>query len=129
MLNFPVLNVYRKTRNTVGENGPASTFASANSRTNNRRTYSAQQNTGKKRVQRSRVNRVFSGVAGGIAEYAGVSPALVRFGFVATMFMFFPLSVFAYLFLSIILPVNYEGWDSNNRNNNNSNPRNPGQQG
>jgi phage shock protein PspC (stress-responsive transcriptional regulator) len=98
-LNFPTLNVYRKTRPAAAassaqksaetkERTQSRSRSNAQSRTydNQRtRTYRQQARTyrrsGRKTLRRSRTNRVFSGVAGGIAEYAGISPALVRFAF------------------------------------------------
>ena len=53
-------------------------------------------------------NRVFSGVAGGIAEYTGVSAALVRFAFIAGLFMTGFMFVFVYLLLSIVLPADLD---------------------
>ncbi|MEM6345352.1 MAG: PspC domain-containing protein [Bacteroidota bacterium] len=136
-LNFPALNVYRKTR-------PVTSSAKSNSTSNNTRSRPTQERsqqsrtrptenpyerarqrgsyrqeqartyrrstTGRKALRRSRTNRVFSGVAGGIAEYAGISPALVRFAFIASFFMPFlvAMPVFVYLLLSIVIPNNYE---------------------
>ncbi|MEM9936781.1 MAG: PspC domain-containing protein, partial [Bacteroidota bacterium] len=73
------------------------------------RPRSAQSTDGKKVLMRSRRDKVFSGVAGGLAEYMGVSAALVRFAFIAGLFAAGPMPVFAYLLLSIILPPNYSG--------------------
>lgn len=139
-LNFPALNVYRKTR-PVGSSAK-NTSSGANTRTKpsqesreesrNKRTRQQTENpyerarqrgtyrreqrtyrraeTGRKALRRSRTNRVFSGVAGGIAEYAGISPALVRFAFIASFFMPFlvAMPVFVYLLLSIVIPNNYD---------------------
>ncbi|MEM6264748.1 MAG: PspC domain-containing protein [Bacteroidota bacterium] len=127
-LNFPALNVSRKTRkrpDTREEARPrpnsTSAGATSRSRTYQRseararrqesRTYrrrQARRQPIKKNLQRSRQNRVFSGVAGGIAEYAGISPALVRFAFIAGLFMSQGMFVFVYLLLSIILPTEFE---------------------
>lgn len=135
-LNFPTLNVYRKTRPAAaGANAqpkeereqrsrPQSKSQSTRTESQNSRsrTYDRQRTrsyrqeartyrrTGRKALRRSRSNRVFSGVAGGIAEYAGISPALVRFAFIASFFMpfFFMMPVFIYLLLSIIIPNNYD---------------------
>ncbi|OIR42723.1 PspC domain-containing protein [Corynebacterium sp. NML130628] len=41
-----------------------------------------QPNPGPKRLQRSMVDKYIAGVCGGIAEYAGLDPALVRIGVV-----------------------------------------------
>ncbi|MEL6591050.1 MAG: PspC domain-containing protein [Bacteroidota bacterium] len=134
-LNFPALNVYRKTRPV---NSSPKTKTNTNTRTQRpqerretrsqqaenpyekarqRGTYRREQQrtyrrdtTGRKALRRSRTNRVFSGVAGGIAEYAGISPALVRFAFIASFFMPFlvAMPVFVYLLLSIVIPNNYD---------------------
>ncbi len=125
-LNFPALNVYRKTRPA------ASTTSSAEEGTKERaRTYRSryaernEQNqyrysrrsttkaydrarTDKKVLQRSRKDRVFSGVAGGIAKYTGVSSALIRFAFIFSIPVTSGMSIFLYLLLSIILPANYD---------------------
>lgn len=133
-LNFPALNVYRKTRPASNTN--AGTKTSTNSYTGETRTRARTRNesttrettygrsrayqrrssryaksrttTGKKILTRSRSNRVFSGVAGGLAEYANISPALIRFAFIVGLFVPFPAAIFVYLLLSIILPANYE---------------------
>lgn len=140
-LNFPALNVYRKTRpvsssakSTTSEDNTRSkpsqerrqerrTDRTREQQTENpyerarqrgsyrkeQRTYRRSE-TGRKALRRSRTNRVFSGVAGGIAEYAGISPALVRFAFIASFFMPFlvAMPVFVYLLLSIVIPNNYD---------------------
>ncbi|MBX7243450.1 MAG: PspC domain-containing protein [Bacteroidia bacterium] len=65
-------------------------------------------------MRRSRSNRVFAGVAGGLGEYFGVSPALIRFAFMiatgATSGMFF----FIYLLMALIIPKNYDDWRNKN---------------
>ncbi len=57
-----------------------------------------------KRLYRSRDERMIAGVAGGLAEYFGIDPTLVRLAFVA-----FTLAggsgVLAYLILAIIMPL------------------------
>ena len=133
-LNFPALNVYRKTkpaqpkakpkeentaRSRVREQNAARERQRArqrqmrqDARTTYRRATQAQ-TTNRKTLQRSRTNRVFSGVAGGIAEYAGISAALVRFAFIAGLFMAFPVMPIIpiiYFLLSIALPANYESY-------------------
>ncbi|MEL6195181.1 MAG: PspC domain-containing protein [Bacteroidota bacterium] len=123
-LSFPTLNVYRKTKpipiNNEGTEGTRTAAKEAadaraqyvrrRARTRTRtnpRTRPTQSTDGKKILMRSRRDKVFSGVAGGLAEYMGVSPALVRFAFIAGLFAAGPMPVFAYLLLSIILPPNY----------------------
>jgi phage shock protein C len=115
-LNFPALNVYRKTKPAAATAGAATqekttdtdTFSSAQNRNYSRkpRTY----NNNRRELRRSRTNRVFSGVAGGLAEYFGVSSALLRFAFILSIFATSGSSIFLYLLLSIILPPNYDDY-------------------
>ncbi len=123
-LNFPVLNVYRKRANTTattaedvtGTGTGTSTRQNYNTRQQNynRRTTRTSNRSNSKSIRKSRTNRVFSGVAGGIAEYAGVSPALIRFAFIASIPITSGMSIFAYLLLSIVLPANYERPENTN---------------
>lgn len=126
-LNFPALNVYRKTRpvaegevdnaRTRSRRGrtrtrdastdTSSTQTESRSRSRSRRktrSYVSQ----KKSLRRSRTNRVFTGVAGGLAEYFGISSSLIRFALVASLLMGFGMPIFVYLLLSIIIPSNYD---------------------
>lgn len=61
-----------------------------------------------KRLYRSRDERMFAGVAGGIAEYFGIDPTVVRAGFVL-----FTLAggwgLLAYLILAVIMPLEPAG--------------------
>ncbi|HEX2435983.1 MAG TPA: PspC domain-containing protein, partial [Solirubrobacterales bacterium] len=57
----------------------------------------------KKRLLRSRDDRILAGVAGGIANYLDVDPTLVRVGFVATA-LFGGLGIAAYLVLAVVTP-------------------------
>ncbi len=119
-LNFPALNVYRKTKPatasaaTAGAGGTTTkeskqdTYTNAQSRAYTRRPRSYSNN--RKELRRSRSNRVFSGVAGGLAEYFGVSSALLRFAFILSIFATSGSSIFLYLLLSIILPPNYDDY-------------------
>ncbi|MBI3970537.1 MAG: PspC domain-containing protein [Chloroflexi bacterium] len=62
--------------------------------------------TDRSRLHRSRHERLLLGVCGGLAEYFGVDPTLVRIGFVIGA-VFPPTSVFSvlgYLLLAVILP-------------------------
>ena len=57
-----------------------------------------------KRLYRSRTNRVFSGVCGGLGEYADMDPVVVRIIFVlATLFLGLPLIV--YLVAIFVIPL------------------------
>lgn len=135
-LNFPALNVYRKTKpvpppvnegnvNRSSNRTSSQTSSQSNTRYQRRaRTYQ-RTNQNKKTIKRSRSNRVFSGVAGGIAEYIGISSSLIRFAFIASMFMSSGLSIFVYLLLSIVLPANYDNLAADSTNNNNNRPPNP----
>ncbi|MFN0202847.1 MAG: PspC domain-containing protein [Bacteroidia bacterium] len=109
-LDLPALNVLRK---TVTANVGQKTKQEAYNKNNlnqqaNRGNYNpAQERTSN--WKRSRRNRVFSGVAGGLAEYMGVSPALVRAFFVIALFTL-PFTFFVYIILSMVLPKNYDDW-------------------
>jgi len=113
-LNFPALNVYRKTKPAAATAGAGTqekttdTFSSAQNRTYSRRPRTYTNN--RRELRRSRTNRVFSGVAGGLAEYFGVSSALLRFAFILSIFATSGSSIFLYLLLSIILPPNYDDY-------------------
>lgn len=57
-----------------------------------------------KRLYRSETNRILCGVCGGIGEYFGIDPTLVRLAFV--LFMFGACSgLFAYLVAAVIIPT------------------------
>ncbi|MEZ4774884.1 MAG: PspC domain-containing protein [Bacteroidia bacterium] len=109
-LNFPALNVYRKTKPVPPPvNEEAARTQNTNSNTRYQRRSRTYDRPGQKKVlRRSRTNRVFSGVAGGIAEYMGISAALIRFAFIAGLFMGIGMPIFIYLLLSIVLPANYD---------------------
>jgi phage shock protein PspC (stress-responsive transcriptional regulator) len=116
-LNFPALNVYRKTKPVAApkqkvEEASSSRQSSRSETSYQRRarTYRKAASTERKSLRRSRTNRVFSGVSGGIAEYIGISPALIRFAFIAGLFMTGGMSIFIYLLLSIVLPANYNSY-------------------
>ena len=53
-----------------------------------------------KRLYRSRDDRIIAGVCGGIAEYFGWDPTLVRIGYVL---LFFP-GLFLYLVMVVVIP-------------------------
>ena len=56
-----------------------------------------------RRLYKSRDNRVFSGVAGGLAEFFGIDPTIVRLLFVFTSFGALS-GFFVYLIMMIIVP-------------------------
>lgn len=56
-------------------------------------------------IFRSRTNRVWLGVLGGVADRFGWEPTLVRVLFVASIFMFAgPMAVIAYIIAALIIP-------------------------
>lgn len=55
------------------------------------------------RLYRSRSQRMLAGVCGGIAQYFGMDPTLVRLGFIALSFFFHPM-LLVYLLLLIVVP-------------------------
>lgn len=61
--------------------------------------------TDTKRLYRSRDDRMVAGVCGGIAEYLGLDPTLVRVGYVllSVLTVAFP-GILAYLILMIVIP-------------------------
>lgn len=63
-----------------------------------------------KKLYRSRNNSMISGVCGGLGNYLGVDPTIVRLAFVFLAFYHF-LGVWVYLVLAIILPLPSEGWE------------------
>ena len=62
-----------------------------------------------KRLYKSNENKMLSGVCGGIAEYFGIDPTLVRLGWV--LFCALGGSGFiAYIIAAIIIPYRSEGY-------------------
>lgn len=59
-----------------------------------------------RKLYRSRRNRVFAGVCGGIGEYFNIDPTLVRLITVLLFFTF--ISVFVYFVAWLIIPENPE---------------------
>jgi phage shock protein C len=62
----------------------------------------------KRRIYRSRRNRIIAGVVGGIAEYFGVAPTVLRVIWVVTSLLMPPmllLDVVIYTALVIIIPA------------------------
>jgi len=58
-----------------------------------------------KRLYRSRGERMVAGVAGGLAEYLGIDPTLVRLAFVAFTLASGGTGLVAYLILAILMPL------------------------
>jgi len=59
---------------------------------------------GKKRLMRSRTQKMIGGVCGGIAEYFDLDPTIVRVGYVLLSIFTIFAGVFAYILLWIIMP-------------------------
>jgi phage shock protein PspC (stress-responsive transcriptional regulator) len=59
---------------------------------------------GTKELYRSRTNRMLGGVAGGIAEYFGVDPTIVRLGFVVALVFGHVLTLVLYGAACLIIP-------------------------
>lgn len=57
-----------------------------------------------KRLYRSRDERMFAGVCGGIAEYLDVDPTVVRVAFVVATLLTWPMAIVLYLALAFIMP-------------------------
>jgi phage shock protein PspC (stress-responsive transcriptional regulator) len=57
-----------------------------------------------KRLYRSKTDRVLGGVCGGIAEYLGVDPVVVRLIWVIAS-LFWGVGILAYLLAWLIIPV------------------------
>lgn len=66
--------------------------------------------TGYRRLYRSRDDRMIAGVCGGIAEYFGLDPTLVRIGYVllSAFSVAFP-GIPAYIVMAIIVPERPRG--------------------
>ncbi len=56
-----------------------------------------------KKLYRSRKDKMLGGICGGLGDYLGVDPTLIRLVFVALGFMFPPF-IFAYLVAWLIIP-------------------------
>ena len=58
-----------------------------------------------KRLYRSKKNKVFLGVCGGIAEYANIDPVVVRvLWVVGTLFTGLVMGIIAYFICALIIP-------------------------
>ncbi len=57
-----------------------------------------------KRLQRTSGNRMIAGVCGGLGEYAGIDPTLIRLIAVLALFVTGPGIVLAYLIMALIIP-------------------------
>ncbi|MEZ4686106.1 MAG: PspC domain-containing protein [Bacteroidia bacterium] len=127
-LEFPTLNVYRKRKpKTAEELAQEAAMRQRNderrrsrsgrtSRPEVRGTYT--QVSGRKKLRRSLRSRVFTGLAGGIGEYLGINPWVIRFLWIMFAGSLAGLPLFLYLFLSIAIPPDYdrEYFDNGGRN-------------
>jgi phage shock protein C len=57
------------------------------------------------RLYRSRTDRTFLGVCGGLGEFLQADPTILRLLFVAAAFFTGPGVVFAYLIMALIVPL------------------------
>jgi phage shock protein C len=57
-----------------------------------------------KRLYRSKTNRVFAGVCGGLGEYFDIDPVIVRLIWVILTIASFGVGIIAYLLAWIIIP-------------------------
>lgn len=60
-------------------------------------------NTQKKKLYRSRTDRKIAGICGGLGEYFGIDPTLVRLLFVLGL-VFVGGTLLAYIILAIVIP-------------------------
>lgn len=56
------------------------------------------------RLKKSRTDRMITGVCGGIAEYLGWDPTIVRIIFVITTFLGWGSPVLLYFILALVMP-------------------------
>ena len=71
----------------------------------------------KKRLTKSRNNVVISGVLGGIGEYLGIDPTVIRVIFIALSLFAFGSPIMVYIIMMLIIP---SGSGANNYQNNNN---------
>lgn len=58
----------------------------------------------KKRLTRSRINRTFLGVCGGVAEYFDLDPTIVRLAWALVSLCSFGVGVIGYFIAALIIP-------------------------
>lgn len=102
-LDFPLL---RKIKKAVRQQR-----SQAQSRQANRNATAGKQGTGvfeetyvRNKLAKSTSNKVFLGICGGIAEYAGISPSLMRLVFLIGLMLSAGVIIPVYLILAIFLP-------------------------
>lgn len=57
-----------------------------------------------KKLTKSRTDRMVAGVCGGIAEYFGIDPTLVRVGYLVFTFLAAGSPILLYILLAFIIP-------------------------
>ncbi len=57
-----------------------------------------------RRLERSRSDKMVSGVAGGMAEYFEIDPVFVRLGWVASVFLTGGISILVYIVMIFVVP-------------------------
>lgn len=57
-----------------------------------------------KQLFRATSNRMIAGVCGGLGEYAGLDPTLLRLIAVALLFLAGPATILAYLIMALVIP-------------------------
>lgn len=63
----------------------------------------------KKRLTRSKENKIFAGVFGGLGEYADLDPVLLRLGYIImTAFTGFAPGILAYILSIFIVPASHD---------------------
>lgn len=60
-----------------------------------------------KRLYKSRENRMLAGVCGGLGDYFGVDPTLVRL-----LYLFSGIGILVYIIMAIVIPDAPYGYDS-----------------
>ncbi len=57
-----------------------------------------------RRLYRSRTERQFFGVAGGLGQYCNVDPTLIRLALVFATFLTFPITPIVYIIAALVIP-------------------------
>jgi phage shock protein PspC (stress-responsive transcriptional regulator) len=79
------------------------TLGQTDTQTQSHTPYTPSNSWSGKRLFRSRENRMVAGVSGGLGDYLGVDPTIVRLGFVVSAF-FGGAGIIAYLVAWLIVP-------------------------
>jgi len=58
----------------------------------------------KSRFKKSRIDKMIAGVCGGIADYFGWDPTIVRILFIVGAFIFFGSTILLYIILAVVMP-------------------------